>query len=290
MIVPAGIMGLDDSLQLRRLLTEFYGFITSSTYAIRPSKLFDGVDQRLCIFLGGNAKEQRWFASKYYHWNTEERSDLFSRLAFETSRTNRLGRIPQLGSVLAEKVLNKIEEKAGVPVAASFSDVESHYLNYHRSPRYWIRAMNFEPYFKSASRDRSVHHLRELYIGSASAVGVIGSILNSSLFFFWFISVGNGRNITSVDVASFPVGALSSSSSRRLDDIFTRLMEHYRANSRILTRRDCEFQEFRPALSKPIIDEIDAVLGDHYGFTADELDFIINYEIKYRLGADQAEE
>jgi hypothetical protein len=28
------------------------------------------------------------------------------------------------------------------------------------------------------------------------------------------------------------------------------------------------------------------VLARHYGFTAEELDFILNYDIKYRLGRD----
>jgi hypothetical protein len=41
-----------------------------------------------------------------------------------------------------------------------------------------------------------------------------------------------------------------------------------------------------PKYSKPIIDEIDTVLAGHYGFTAEELDFILNYDIKYRLGRD----
>jgi hypothetical protein len=44
------------------------------------------------------------------------------------------------------------------------------------------------------------------------------------------------------------------------------------------------YREFYPALSKPIIDEIDRVLAQHYGFTDEELDFIINYDIKYRMG------
>ena len=39
-------------------------------------------------------------------------------------------------------------------------------------------------------------------------------------------------------------------------------------------------------MSKPIIDEIDRVLARHYGFTDEELDFIINYDIKYRMGQD----
>src|SRR5262249_8400226 len=38
--------------------------------------------------------------------------------------------------------------------------------------------------------------------------------------------------------------------------------------------------------SKPIIDEIDAALADYYGFSKEELDFIINYDIKYRMGMD----
>ena len=44
------------------------------------------------------------------------------------------------------------------------------------------------------------------------------------------------------------------------------------------------YREFNPVLSKSILDEIDTVLAGHYGFTAEELDFILNYDIKYRLG------
>jgi len=34
------------------------------------------------------------------------------------------------------------------------------------------------------------------------------------------------------------------------------------------------------------MDEIDTVLAEHYGFTEEELDFIINYDIKYRMGKE----
>jgi hypothetical protein len=49
------------------------------------------------------------------------------------------------------------------------------------------------------------------------------------------------------------------------------------------------YEEFYPRLSKPIIDEIDRVLAQHYGFSPEELDFIINYDIKYRMGRDSGE-
>ena len=47
-----------------------------------------------------------------------------------------------------------------------------------------------------------------------------------------------------------------------------------------------EYDEFYMKLSKTFIDEIDRVLAKHYGFTKEELDFIINYDIKYRMGRD----
>ncbi len=37
-----------------------------------------------------------------------------------------------------------------------------------------------------------------------------------------------------------------------------------------------KMQVFQPRLAKYIIDEIDTVLANHYGFTDEELDFIIN--------------
>ena len=59
----------------------------------------------------------------------------------------------------------------------------------------------------------------------------------------------------------------------------------------IRIRQDCEFQEFRPSQSKPIINEIDRILAKHYGFSDEELDFIINYDSKYRMGrGDESDE
>ena len=113
---------------------------------------------------------------------------------------------------------------------------------------------------------------------------LIGAELNSSLFFFWFVSLGNGRNITGADVEEFPIGTLSPSILDRVFHAFDELMEDYMENSFIRVRKDCEFQEFQPKLSKLIIDKIDSLLSEHYSFTDDERDFLINYDIKYRMG------
>ncbi len=35
---------------------------------------------------------------------------------------------------------------------------------------------------------------------------------------------------------------------------------------------------------------IDGVLAGHYGMSAEELDFVVNYDIKYRLGRSAGEQ
>jgi RNA processing factor Prp31 len=76
------------------------------------------------------------------------------------------------------------------------------------------------------------------------------------------------------------------------------LQEDYQKNSVVKTRnyskRGRSFvmqkQYFFIKKSKTIIDEIDKLLASHYGFTEEELDFIINYDIKYRMGDELNEE
>jgi len=50
-----------------------------------------------------------------------------------------------------------------------------------------------------------------------------------------------------------------------------------------------EYDEIKAVLSKEVIDQIDNALAESYGFTDEELDFIINYDIKYRMGQDEAD-
>jgi len=51
-----------------------------------------------------------------------------------------------------------------------------------------------------------------------------------------------------------------------------------------------ETQSFKIQRSKALVNEIDRVLSKHYGFTDEELDFIINYDIKYRMGQEEKDE
>ncbi len=48
-----------------------------------------------------------------------------------------------------------------------------------------------------------------------------------------------------------------------------------------------EYDEMKAARAKDATDDIDSALGKLYGFSADETDFIINYDIKYRMSGTE---
>ena len=116
--------------------------------------------------------------------------------------------------------------------------------------------------------------------------------LSTSLF-YWYNTINSDcRNLNKREIVSFPVpSTVSPTTQQVLDELLTTLMQSYKANSSLRTVRykgmgnvTIQYFNFRP--SKPIIDEIDRVLAEHYGFTEEELDFIINYDIKYRMGRE----
>jgi hypothetical protein len=104
----------------------------------------------------------------------------------------------------------------------------------------------------------------------------------------------NLRDLNPSDIQNFPLpeAALTNPDLRLLGE---RYLKDMGKNSTMLVREQkqtgtTETQSFKIQKSKPILDEIDRVLARHYGFTAEELDFILNYDIKYRLGRDTGEE
>lgn len=154
--------------------------------------------------------------------------------------------------------------------------------------------MNFEPYFHSATRERSLDHLKDLYFVSQKEADATGAIINSTCFYYWFSIQGNCRDVAGPDITSFPIGHIDDTTLEELKGVFNLLMEDLQKHSkrRVYNYEKSgrvEYQEFYPKHSKPIIDEIDHILAQHYGFTPEELDFIINYDIKYRMGRDNGE-
>ena len=120
---------------------------------------------------------------------------------------------------------------------------------------------------------------------------------NSSLFYWYLTVYSDCRNLNRRELENFPLDSTKFDKVElaKLNELVHSLMADFKRNSRALPMRyeklgTLEIQCIYPKLSKPLIDEIDRALAKHYGFTGEELDFIINHDIKYRMGGSDEEE
>jgi hypothetical protein len=293
LIVPIASISVSETDTLRKHIRSSYRALWFSSYAIRPAKLFEGVEQRLTIFIAHKGGEQRDHvcSTKYHQWYVDERPHLFEALAYcpLPYPQNDLP-VAKCGSSIARSVLGKIASAGSTRVVAWLNGGGGFPLFFHRTPGYWIRMMDFEPYFRSPTATRSIHHIRELSASGRKEAAFIGCIVSSSLYFYWFFSLGNCRNLTLEDIRQFPLGSPTDHTLKKADQLFSDLMSDYKKNSVISRRGRTEFQEFNWGLSKPIVDKIDLLLAEHYGMSEEEQDFIVNYDLKIRMGSGTDDE
>jgi hypothetical protein len=117
-------------------------------------------------------------------------------------------------------------------------------------------------------------------------------LISSNTFnYYWFTS-SDCYHLTKKDIYNFPVFDLSlmpKGDHDRLIAISNAIEENYKQHSimkttKYKTKGIIEYQEFYPRYAKDIFNEVDCILASYYGFADEELDFIINYDIKYRIG------
>jgi hypothetical protein len=197
--------------------------------------------------------------------------------------------IPKIDNAIAESIYFKILEKKKIGISLKFT---SNNAFFHNAPIHWVRAYDFVPYFKS-ERDGEIisSHYKPISAEGNKQTHALLSVLNSSLFYWWFIVLSNCRDLSKREIANFEFDFNNDKTIVALAEHSRSLMKFYKKNAKIITVKykssgTVQYEQIDSKLAKPIIDEIDKVLAQHYGFTDEELDFIINYDIKYRMGKE----
>ncbi|MBE7546375.1 MAG: hypothetical protein HS127_04380 [Planctomycetia bacterium] len=266
-----------------------------SNFAERPSKLFTGAEVLLTIFIISPKKNFESIHTTFFiKWKSEERSILFEKLIYsENSLQAKDYVIPKIGYKIENDILKKLK-KRGKILAFDLQREGQHKIFYRiGGGRYWKIFTDFSPNFILNGVKAISSRENYLFFKSESNKKAIISILSSSLFYWYFILTTNCRDLNPSDLKEFPfsVADLKPENLKMLSKLCDELMVDYKNNSQFKEKVSAKtgsitYQEFYPRLSKPIIDEIDKVLAQHYGFTDEELDFIINYDIKYRMGKE----
>lgn len=268
-----------------------------ATFDDRPARLFDGLEHiRATIFITSKYTEDNAevYSTQYNRWYSESRNALFPKLSFIESNLIFHGAIPKIGDELAKHLLELISNKDSLSRDLSGSSA----VYFHNAPQYWVRAMDSAPYFwNERDGEQLSTQVKTLRLPSKLDAAVTVASLNSSLFYWWFLILSDCRHLNMREIENFPLGlgkmpdALKSTLAALTDKLMADFNRHKnRKECQYKTTGKVVYDEYFPKHSKPIIDEIDRVLAPHYGFTDEELDFIINYDIKYRMGGAEEEE
>ena len=254
-----------------------------STYSNRPGKLFQGVEQRLAILISSKHGSMT-YTTYYQHWYEQERDTLIRHLYYSPTSLIRTRSMPykvgdELGRSILEKIINKTRTLNSLKAIGRFG------CWYHDGPTYWIRALPFEPNIGLKS-DRSNHYHR-IPTQTEEDAYILSAILSSSTFYFYFKLISNCRDFGSKEFDEYKIGELTASEREGLSKLGEQLGAQLKDKAALCTRvypsGVVEYEEYYPQKAKDDIDQIDRVLAHHYGFTDYELDFIINYDIKYRM-------
>lgn len=291
LIVPMSLVSTR-RMQIVRALLEQRRSVWYAHFSWRPARLFATVNRPLTLFVA--LPDRRGgcclFSTRYQRWSAAGRDTLLSGIAFvEVPRERDAIWLPKLGDPQEREIWNKCLA-AGATLRRFMARSENRVYYRTTGGLYWKVFTDFAPAFRVEGR--AGHSSREAGFTLARAEHVHPAIalLSSSLFWWWYTIRSNGRDLNPSDIQSFPVppAVLGDPDLARLGAAY---LDDLKRNSAITVRHQkqtgrTETQSFKVRKSKPLLDEIDRVLARHYGFTDAELDFLIHYDIKYRMGRE----
>lgn len=239
-------------------------------YSDRPDCLFTGVHQKLNVIWFKRNGMNEIYSSNYKYWKKEERKELFSDSNLLKINKNYADFIPKLGNVTDKKIFNKVYSKEGGFYKLS-NDKEPFKLYLNMRAAFWVKC--FLNKKNSSEYKEFAFNEKEYYF--------IYCVLNSSLFFWYWTVVSDCWHITNKELLHFDFGK-ETTNQGKFKDLAIKLEKRLEETKHYIGSKQVEY-EYKHKMCKDIIDEMDHEIANIYGLSKEESDYIINYNIKYRM-------
>lgn len=277
MLVPIAALATENMRPLQALYRDMPQW--HSHYAVRPGKLFAGVDMNLTIsLLCKRHSAGQVFSTGYRRWSNAvpgARAALFPTLRYTpiNAFAGQPQPFPKLGSPLEHTILQQMLAQGHR--LGDYRDPQGPVIYYHSGGRYWRKAL-----WEKLSSHYKPFAIRE------DVAPVAFCLLNSQLFYWHWIAHSNCMDLVSREVLALPVFAMEQVDSAPFAELVTALVACYRRHGSTRRREGSRIQRSEinidMAAAHPLIDQIDALLAEAYGFTAEQLDFVRSYDSKFR--------
>lgn len=291
-IVPVSSVSTDRYESLRSIIAN--RSLHVSSYDDRPSRLFDGLEHiRLSILiLGRVSSDPTSFSTRYHKWFATERDHLFENLSYAESHGQLVGgTLPKFSNEIDRQVAIKLGRQKRT-LERFYRREGGHDVHYSRKVGYFLQVLSFEPIVLDGKGNRRPpSEFKTIRFDSQRQAALTLAALNSNLF-YWFITIfSDCRHLNKREIDAFPLDLEMferSEFSQRVSAAVAALMVDINRKSETSVMRFkhdvLTIQFIFAGRSKSQIDDIDRLIGEYYGFSATEIDYIVNYDAKYRMG------
>ncbi len=284
LIVPMAFTSSDSMYPLHKIIFKKCESIWVSTYFERPKKIFDNSEISVTILnaLFNKKENKRIYTTKIIkRYKNSPISDIINSLEFVNSKNfYKKGRIPKVGKSIELGILEKIESSkhhlSDFILKDESRQNESNSIYYRfAGGRYYKIITN---YSTNSSAERCFH------VDKIDRDALCG-LLSSNLIYWYYHIHCNYPNWKNSEIEMIPIPELTDSVKNELKALYQDYIKDLNNNSKIIEANYSNinsYKQYYARKSKHIIDKIDLAIQDAYGLSDEEIDFIINYDLKFR--------
>lgn len=285
-ILPMSVISSDSMTGLHNFLENNCSIIKVASFAVRPQPVFLNavVDTAIFSFKKTGTRNNLIYSTKMYRKSNDiSLEELVSNLEFIEVKNYKLkGRYPKISKQIELNILKKIFK-----VKTNISEIVRNDGNpiFYRSSggRYYKVITN---YSTGSTKEKPI-------LIDSNYTNFIGALLSSNLFFWFYQIYSNNHDLKSYEVEIFPIPIerINEKVKEQLTKVYNNYLKDIESNALVRETKKYanidSFKEYKIYKSKNYIDIMDKLIGPLYHLTEEEIRFIVNYEISYRVNDDE---
>ena len=274
-IVPLSVTSSDALSGLHNLLINNCEVIKISSYGDRPKRVFESAEQQVSIisFLKTQTKAKEILMTGINkRYSDDSLWVLLDNLKFSNAiGLLSYGRIPKIGTDTEQVILQKLLKNNNL--LSDLKTEKGSSIYYRKAGGRYYKIITKEPTESSAEGNIIIEN---------KYLDLVGAILSSNLFYWFWLIHSDWHNMRTSEIEKFPI-PYNNFDDKTLEQI-SELYNNYLADLKKNAKKTVTgLNIFVARKSKHIIDQIDDLICPLYGLTQEEIDFIKNYEIEFRL-------
>lgn len=277
-VIPLSYVATPRMKSLRKSMFDLVKEQFILSYADRPDCLFASVHQKLCIVFGKkrNTTEKSIYTDSYKYWYNAERDDLFNNSTAVKNTLFAEDYIPKVGLPIDISIYHKVTGRR--TILSDMLDGKNYPIYLNMRAAFWIKAF--------ITKHEGAEY-KKFCFDTQGSRDYCMCLLNSSLFWWYWICVSDCWHITQKELNGFTVPHLNNYT--QVNRLALELENALERTKEYVGTRQVEY-EYKHKNCINEIHAIDDYINELFGLTAQESLYIKDFAYRYRVGGGVEDE